>query len=191
MRIGTKSILYGYHCFLIHPFFVAAGWWKLYGFPWDPRLWVAFVVHDLGYWGKPNMDGEEGEAHVFLGAKIMGWLFDEHTPAGTCLTKDWYQLSFYHSRYQAKKYNTRPSRLCFADKLAFILYPRWLALLLYTLTGEWREYFEAHKHEVKYDPLAKVTMALWYDESVKYVAEWIEAHLDGKEDTWTKTKPAQ
>src|SRR5258708_5910867 len=76
MTIGTKSILFGAHQFLIHPWFVAAAWWKLYGFPFDPRLWVAFFVHDLGYWGKPNMDGAEGETHVELGANIMSALFD-------------------------------------------------------------------------------------------------------------------
>lgn len=75
MKIGTKSVLFGAHCFLLHPFFVAIAWTKLYGFPFDPRLWIAFFVHDLGYWGKPNMDGPEGEAHVELGAKIMH-LFD-------------------------------------------------------------------------------------------------------------------
>ncbi len=75
MKIGTKSVLFGAHQFLIHPWFVAAAWWKLYGFPFDPRLWVAFFVHDLGYLGKPNMDGEEGERHIELGARIMA-LFD-------------------------------------------------------------------------------------------------------------------
>lgn len=35
MKIGTKSVLYGAHCFIIHPWFVALAWWKLYGFPWD------------------------------------------------------------------------------------------------------------------------------------------------------------
>lgn len=76
MKIGTRSILFGAHQFLIHPLFVALAWWRLYGFPWDPRLWVAFLVHDLGYWGKPNMDGPEGEDHPRLGASIMGKLFD-------------------------------------------------------------------------------------------------------------------
>jgi len=75
MRIGTKSVLFGAHCFLLHPWFVAAAWIKLYGFPFDPRVWISFFVHDLGYLGKPNMDGPEGEAHVLLGAKIMH-LFD-------------------------------------------------------------------------------------------------------------------
>lgn len=77
MKIGTKSVLFGAHCFFLHPWFVAAAWWKLYGFPFDPRLWVAFFVHDLGYWGKPNMDGIEGERHPYFGAKIMQRLFDK------------------------------------------------------------------------------------------------------------------
>jgi hypothetical protein len=71
MKVGTKSILFGAHCFLIHPIFVFIAWCQLYGFPYDPRIWIAFFVHDLGYWGKPNMDGPEGEKHVELGAKIM------------------------------------------------------------------------------------------------------------------------
>ncbi len=40
MNVGTRSILYGAHAFWLHPWFVAWGWWRLYGFPWDPRLWV-------------------------------------------------------------------------------------------------------------------------------------------------------
>jgi len=71
MRVGTKSVLYGAHCFLIHPWFVALAWWRLYGFPWAPWLWVAFFVHDLGYVGKPNMDGPEGEEHPWLGAHVL------------------------------------------------------------------------------------------------------------------------
>ncbi len=43
MRIGTKSVVFGAHQFWIHPFFVFIAWWRLYGFPWDPRLWVADV----------------------------------------------------------------------------------------------------------------------------------------------------
>ena len=57
MTVGTKSVLFGYHAFWLHPFFVAAGWWKLYGTPLDPRLWFAFFLHDVGYVGSPNMDG--------------------------------------------------------------------------------------------------------------------------------------
>jgi hypothetical protein len=76
VKIGTRSVLFGAHCWLLHPWFVFAAWRKLYGFPWDPRLWVAFFVHDLGYIGKPNMDGPEGERHVEFGAWLMRRLFD-------------------------------------------------------------------------------------------------------------------
>ena len=71
MKIGTKSVLFGAHAFYLHPWFVAWAWWKLYGFPWKPWLWVMFFVHDLGYWGKPNMDGPEGEEHPWLGARFL------------------------------------------------------------------------------------------------------------------------
>lgn len=80
MKIGTKSILFGAHQFAIHPWFVAEAWYRLYGYPWALWLWIAFFVHDIGYWGKPNMDGPEGEEHPWTGAKILyalqgWWLF--------------------------------------------------------------------------------------------------------------------
>ena len=74
MRVGTKSVIFGVHAILVHPFFVAYAWSRLFGFPWDPRLWFAFVVHDVGYLGKSNMEGPEGQQHVVLGGRIMGWL---------------------------------------------------------------------------------------------------------------------
>ena len=77
MRVGTKSVLFGAHCFFIHPFFVALGWSAIWTFPWDPRLWAAFFLHDLGYLFTENMDGPEGEEHVHLGARIMGLLFGD------------------------------------------------------------------------------------------------------------------
>ena len=92
MKIGTKSILFGAHCLFIHPVFVLIAWCRLYGIPYDPRIWIAIFVHDLGYLGKPNMDGKEGERHVELGAKIMSIFGDK-----------WRDLSLYHSRYYAKK----------------------------------------------------------------------------------------
>ena len=52
MKIGTKSLLFGAHNIIIHPVLVFIAWWRLYGFPFDPRLWIAFLVHDWGYFGK-------------------------------------------------------------------------------------------------------------------------------------------
>ena len=120
MRVGTKSVLFGggggAHCFFIHPFFVAFGWWALGQFPWDPRLWAAFFLHDLGYLFTENMDGPEGEEHVHLGANIMGLLFGGW----------WADFTLRHSRYWAKRNGVSVSKLCYADKLAFAMTPGWL-----------------------------------------------------------------
>ena len=146
MTIGTKSLLFGAHQFLIHPFLVAIAWSKLYSFPRDPRLWIAFFIHDIGYLGKPNLDGPEGKTHPELGAAIMEKLFG----------KKWGDLCRYHSRIAAQQSRETPSLLCHADKLATTLTPRWLYLFLVRLTGEIHEYeaqfhLALSYHETTYD----------------------------------------
>lgn len=32
MKMGTKSVLFGAHQFLIHPIILAIAWWQLHGF---------------------------------------------------------------------------------------------------------------------------------------------------------------
>ena len=108
MRVGTKSILFGVHSMFLHPLFVAAAWWRLYGFPYDPRLWFAFALHDAGYFGRSSMEGPGGETHVELGAKIMGAIFGAK----------WEEFCLRHSRYYARARGLRISKLCVADKLA-------------------------------------------------------------------------
>lgn len=170
MKIGTKSVLFGAHCFFIHPFVVALAWYKLWGFDEvdDPyigkvslknrRLWLAFFVHDLGYLGKSNMDGVEGEMHPFWGARIMHHLCDpssrseedawrvfyeqnpqNHLAAGYWLGP-WGQFVLLHSRFLARTYDRHYSMLCVADKLAIALEPWWLYLPRVTLSGEIKEY---------------------------------------------------
>lgn len=179
MRIGTKSVLFGAHCFFLHPWFVAAAWWKLYGFPLDPRLWVAFFVHDIGYLGKPNMDGPEGETHVELGAKIMAFLFGD----------EWGDFSRYHSRYYAKRNGESPSRLCFADKLSFPFTPRWIYLPLVTATGEINEYLKnAQKADSGHWKPTGFDKKLWHSQLCEYMTKWVQEHKDGTPDTWTDAK---
>jgi len=134
MRVGTRTVLAGYHQFLLHPLMVAAAWWKLYGFPFDPRLWFAFFLHDIGYIGKPNIDGVEGALHPFDGANLMHILFEK---SDDCR---WYHFCLYHSRTLANVYFAPLSKLCFADKLAFLLYPVWLLRTLFWFSGELEEY---------------------------------------------------
>lgn len=188
MRVGTKSVLWGAHCFFIHPWFVAWAWWRLYGFPFDPRLWVAFFVHDLGYLGSPNMDGPEGERHVELGARLMGRWFGS----------EWGDFCRYHSRFYAKKDGRLPSRLCFADKLVPSLEPWWLYLPRAWASGELWEYLRAAggRDGGKYagEPNSPAVQALlngtrwrdWYNGMALFSKEYVYTHRDGRRDTWTQ-----
>lgn len=177
MRIGTRSVLFGAHAFWLHPFFVFWGWWKLYGFPWDPRLYLAFFSHDLGYLGKPNLDGPEGEEHPTFGANLMGRLFG----------KEWHDLCLFHSRFFCKKMNAQPSKLCFADKMAIVLTPAWIYLPMVTLTGEIEEYMKLAKFnglDGKYSNSRTWADKLrWYNDMRVYVDKWVKEHVDGRPDT--------
>lgn len=131
MTVGTKSLLFGVHQFFFHPIFVALAWRRIYG-AWPARLpvWVAFLVHDWGYWGCPEMDGLKGKRHPLLGARIMERFFGA----------EWGRFCKYHSRSLARIDGADPSPLCAPDKLAILFYPRWLYLLLARASGELYEY---------------------------------------------------
>lgn len=209
MKVGTKSVLFGAHCFLIHPVILFIAWWKLFGFPYSPKLWVAFFVHDLGYFGKPNMDGAEGVTHPELGAMIMHKLFDEkgtvvnigrNQTIRTADKMEWHDFVLYHSRFYAKKYGKQPSKLCIADKLAICLEPTYFYLLRVNLSGEVTEYMKvAESRNLAGEPTNKYeSMKLstkkqvdWFRAVKSYIGRWVEEHKDGKEDTWTpETKQA-
>src|SRR5688500_4840559 len=133
MTVGTKSLLFGVHCFFIHPFTVAIAWTKLYGFPLDPRLWIAFIVHDWGYFGCSDMDGESGKYHPELGARIMRFIFG----------MKWGNFCLYHSRSIARRDRVKPSALCIADKFAWSIEPFWLYLPRALASGELKEYMRS------------------------------------------------
>jgi hypothetical protein len=176
MKIGTKSVLFGAHQFLLHPWFVAFAWWKLYGFPFDPRLWVSFFVHDLGYIGKPNMDGPEGDMHPHWGACLMGTLFG----------RKWYLFTLYHSRFLSKNNNVHFSKLCVADKLALVYTPGWLYLPLVKFTGEIDEYRKLGD-DGKYESMNsnQESSEMWWASVQSYLRDWVDEHKDMKEDNWT------
>jgi len=184
MRVGTKSVLYGAHCFLIHWIAVAISWVRLYGFPWDLRLWVAFAVHDLGYWGRKDTDGADGESHALLGGRIMGFLFGE----------SWQSFTVRHSRYWANRMGLPVSRLCAADKLAFVLMPAWLYLPMTLATGEFSEYMQRSAERQaggeQFTPeesamLSSPDPRIWLEGLQSYTRRWVHRHGDGGEDNWT------
>lgn len=183
LSIGTKSVLFGVHQFAIHPWFVALAWWKLYGFPFDLRLWVAFFLHDIGYFGKPNMDGPEGETHPVVGAQIISRIFDDpRSPLGG---RHWYFLCLLHSRFYSKKLNLPFSRLCVADKLAIALTPAWLYLRQAKASGELHEYMRGTGART---PAGQRTPEQWFGDVQRYCGAWAWEHRDGRDDTWTGTK---
>jgi hypothetical protein len=179
---------------------VAAAWYKLYGFRkvrdryvgeislWNPRLWLVFALHDIGYIGKTNMDDEQGETHPATGARIVGTLFGE----------DWWWFSLLHSRYYAKRLEMQPSLLCIAEKLSLAITPGWLYLPAVRATGEIKEYMrlDLARHaagEVQrnityaHEQRAREREELWFRDVQKYMRDWVEEHKDGREDTWTKS----
>lgn len=193
MNVGTKSLLFGVHQVFIHPFWVALAWWKLYGFPWDPRLWVAFVVHDWGYWGCPEMDGPKGDLHPYRGAEIMHFLFD--TPRwskGSVYIEGsmfyWRHFCLYHSRFLAKQHDQQPSKLCMADKLAMYYEPWWLYLPRAWASGELKEYVNSCAPGGKnaHMNLVNPTARQWYKAVQGYLKRYAEEHKDGKIDAVTK-----
>ena len=178
LSIGTKSILFGAHCFLIHPVIIAIAWIKLYGFPFDPRIWISFFVHDLGYLGKADIDGSEGRAHVILGANIMS-IFDKKG------STKWHDFAKYHSRYYAKEDNAKPSKLCIADKLAICIEPSWLYLPRVKASGEILEFMAMAKSGGLQAGDHKDIYYAWHKSVKAYMRKWVEEHKDGKDDLWT------
>lgn len=154
MKVGTKSLLFGVHQVFLHPLFVLWGWVKLYGFP-DWKEFVCILIHDWGYWGCTDMDGSEGERHPEWAAD---WSFKklDNSIAPQMYTQEGWQsmmakyqeLCIYHSRFYAKKYCEKPSKLCWADKLGSGLYPIWLWVFLGKLTGEIKEYISDPHYEI-------------------------------------------
>lgn len=173
-RIASFSIL----------FFVALAWAKLFSVPRDARLWLAFLVHDLGYIGTRDMDGLEGEEHVHLGATIMRWLCGRR----------WEEFTRCHSRYWAKKTGRQFSRLCVADKLAFVITPLWLYLPMARWTGELEEYManvRLRLDEIRHLKPWEARCLASTDERAflvglrSYTRRWVESHRDLAIDEWT------
>jgi hypothetical protein len=147
MKVGTKSLLFGVHQFVFHPWTVLRAWRKLYGGWPDAVELCAIIVHDWGYWGSPNMDGPEGERHPFLGAKLTArfalWLGWSQQRAA-----DAYFGCLYHSRFLAAKRHAAPSLLCWADKLSVVYDPGWFYLLRARASGELAEYRQNAKRKL-------------------------------------------
>ncbi len=94
----------------------------------------------------------------------------------------------------AKKHGVTVSKLCYADKLAFVLTPGWLYLPMARATGELAEYMA--KSRVRQAGCAAFTETerarlesgdpdLWLQGLQSYTKRWVAQHRDGGADTWT------
>jgi hypothetical protein len=165
MKIGTRSILFGAHCWFIHPWFVAAAWSKLYGFPTDLRIWVAFFVHDLGYWGKPNIDGVEGESHPILGADIMS-RFD-HKFIDDCQYAD--RTSLGKMRAKGWRPATSAESIVLGDRTEWWSTRRWLYVYEYQRT-DWHDFVLCHSRYYA-DKIGKPTSKLYAADKLAMILE--------------------
>lgn len=148
MKIGTRTLLFGVHQFLWHPFTVWRAWRWLYGE--RPKWWVCVAIffHDVGYWGLPNLDGPEGKRHpeggARIAARIVGWVYArilrKSSVKSIMAGFSTYLLSYGHSRELAKQEGREPSPLCWADKACVLFDPPWLYLLRARLSGELEEF---------------------------------------------------
>jgi hypothetical protein len=144
MSVGTKSLLFGVHAFWWHPFVVFLAWCKLYGkLPTFSQL-LGIILHDIGYWGCPEMDGPRGKNHPALGAKVVQWLV--HKLYG-CPIKAFlaFQFTAYHSASFADRWHRQRSALCAPDKYSVVFEPTWFYLFRARLSGELAEYTAHHK----------------------------------------------
>ena len=165
MKIGTRTVLFGVHQFLWHPFTVWRAWRWLYGR--NPSWWqlVAIALHDAGYVGLPNLDGEEGRKHPVLGAKMTSKvvrffcdLLGHSILMRAIYGEAAYQFSLGHSRELARQQHTIPSLLCWADKACVLFDPPWFYLLRARLAGELDEF------KRNAEPLiGKVADEVWLD----------------------------
>jgi hypothetical protein len=139
MKTGTKSLLFGVHQFLWHPFTVWLAWRALYGK--FPKFWecVAIFFHDWGYFGCDRMDDAHGEMHPVRSAMLVEKLMRFFGKSSReTLQIEW--LICFHSRYLSARHDIEPSRLAWPDKLCMQFDPQWFYLLRARLSGELTEY---------------------------------------------------
>lgn len=134
MKLGTRSLLFGVHQVVWHPYTVLRAWIALFGWPSFAEF-VAIFFHDWGYFGLPNMDGPEGKLHPARSAAIIRWLFRFSRVSALAS----YEVRR-HSRCYCAKHDLTESKLCAADKLCVQFDPEWFYLLRAHLSGEIHEY---------------------------------------------------
>jgi hypothetical protein len=133
------------------------------------------------------MEGPEGQQHVVLGGRIIGWLCGPY----------WRDFVLCHSRHWAESVGKGYSRLCLADKFAFVLTPAWLYIPMARLSGELEEYMcvsserqlGGRVNNFELSLLKSHNPQVWLEGLKLYTRRWIERHRDGGRDRRTEACP--
>jgi hypothetical protein len=185
MEQGTKSLLFGDHQFIIHPIYVTAAWIKCYKKLPNPKEQICIIIHDWGYWGKPNMDGEEGERHPIWAADFA----DKHFGVR------YHDLCLYHSRFLSKWHKHQVSKLCLPDKVGVGMMPVWLWVTLGKMSGEVYEYMKQDKYEINHlgpNGTSFRTPVMFFRDYKKITKRWLanptdlDEHVKVKEEIHDK-----
>ena len=162
MKLGTKSLLFGGHQFLIHPLLVLIAWVKLYrSFPsW--RELICIFIHDWGYWGVADIKGERGDRHPECGGRIALKLFGP----------EWQNFILGHSSFYITRMGLERSKLLAPDKYWHCMIPFWLYKALTIHTGEFK-YYRTLQHARQVTAL-DVTDEQWWAEIQKVCAQKVK-----------------
>lgn len=133
MKIGTRSVLFGVHAFWFHPIVVYRAWRYLYGPPTTWTELLAILLHDAGYIGMPDIDGEAGKRHPYRGA---AWVARIVRFFGGGDGWEAYLFTACHSRHTAAEIGLPVSPLYHADKLSIFFEPEWFYIFRARLSGE-------------------------------------------------------
>lgn len=129
MKLGTKSLLFGLHQFILHPLVMVVAFRRIFGRMPDTAELFSIIVHDWGYFGKDGIDINGGELHPYLGAKISRFLFGE---------RGW-NLCIGHNDGARQDEGLKRSVIFAADKYYYVLLPTLIHRTLATLSGEYKE----------------------------------------------------
>lgn len=168
MTLGTKTLLFGVHQFILHPVLVLIAWIKLYrSFPsW--RELFCIMIHDWGYWGRPSLKNADGDKHPEFGARIATWL----------LGKEWGNFILGHSSFYIKRNKIKKSKLHNPDKYWHCMIPLWFYKVLSVPSGEFAHY-RGVKHARQVSELdapdfiwwAKLQIVCWEKIQGKYIVQ--------------------
>ena len=121
----------------------------------------SIFTHDLGYWGLAKMDDEQGQKHPEI---MSDWWNLHGNRINNRMSGFHYRVAdeiLGHSGFYAERYGTDLSKLYKADKLAIVLCPKWLYLLLANLSGEIHEYMEIARSNKDGKYLNTATQTRW------------------------------